>query len=154
MMRKTGIVRDNRYLRHGSAYMEPETPKRLEAVYAMLETAEMTGKFIDIPPRYADVDELKMFHEPAYIDLVASTAGRTYFSLDPDTETTEESYDTARLAVGGLCNAVDSVLSGACDNAFALIRPPGHHAGAGRAAGFCIFNNVVIGTLHAWQSTV
>ncbi|MBN1664108.1 MAG: histone deacetylase [Deltaproteobacteria bacterium] len=149
MTRRTGIVRDNRYLRHGAHYMEPETPRRLEAIYAMLDTAAMKEKFIEIAPRHAEVEELKMFHEPAYIERVAGTTGKKRVSLDPDTETTEESYDTARLAAGGVMNAVDSVMSGDCDNAFALIRPPGHHADAGHAAGFCIFNNVVLGALHA-----
>jgi acetoin utilization deacetylase AcuC-like enzyme len=129
--------------------LAPETPARLEAIYAMLDQPDMTGKFVEIAPRYADRDELNQFHESVYVKLVSDTAGLRHCALDPDTETTEESYDTARLAVGGLLNAVDSVMSGRCDNAFALVRPPGHHADAGRAAGFCIFNNVVIGALHA-----
>ncbi|MCX7635075.1 MAG: histone deacetylase, partial [Syntrophales bacterium] len=64
--------------------------------------------------------------------------------LDPDTSTTPYTYDTAKLAVGGLLNAVDAVMAGEADNAMAFIRPPGHHAGQSHAAGFCIFNNVAI----------
>jgi acetoin utilization deacetylase AcuC-like enzyme len=69
--------------------------------------------------------------------------------LDPDTVATAETYDTARLAAGGVMNAIDSVVSGETDNAFALVRPPGHHAQAAEAAGFCIFNNIAIGARHA-----
>ncbi|MBN1380472.1 MAG: histone deacetylase [Deltaproteobacteria bacterium] len=149
MTKKTGIVKDIRYLKHGTAFMEPETSKRLLSIYTMLESSGMKDKLIDIEPRYAEISELALFHETAYIDMVAGTAGKKYCSLDPDTGTTEDSYDVARLAVGGVCNAVDRVLTGDCDNAFALVRPPGHHAEPGRAAGFCIFNNIVIGALYA-----
>jgi len=149
MTRKTGVVKDDRYLKHGSITMEPETPARLESIYAMIERSEFKGRLVEIAPRYADKAEIGLFHEPGYIDRIAGTAGKAYCMLDPDTTTTEESYDTARLAVGGLLNAIDSVLTGSCDNAFALVRPPVHHAAAGQAAGFCIFNNIVIGALHA-----
>ena len=134
MSLKTGIVKDRRYLRHGTGYGHPESPKRLEAVYAMLESPSMAGHFTEIAPRYAEYHELQTIHRSSYIDLVASTTGKPHCMLDPDTETTPESYDVARLAVGGLCNAVDSVVFGKVDNAFALIRPPGHHAEAGEAA--------------------
>jgi acetoin utilization deacetylase AcuC-like enzyme len=149
MSRKTGIVKDERYLRHDAGFGHPESPQRLQATYEMLEAADMTGKFIEIAPRHATHDEIAMIHSPSYIKRVADTAGKAFVSLDPDTATTGESYDTAKLAVGGLLNAIDAVISGAVDNAFALIRPPGHHAGVGNAAGFCIFNNVAIGAMHA-----
>jgi acetoin utilization deacetylase AcuC-like enzyme len=129
--------------------MEPEAPARLEAIHAMIERSDIKEKLVEIAPRYADAAEIGLFHEPAYIDRIAQTAGKARCALDPDTETTEESYDTARLAVGGVLNAVDSVLAGSCDNAFALVRPPGHHAAADHAAGFCIFNNVAVGALYA-----
>ena len=150
MPRRTGIVKDRRYLRHGAGNRHhPESPERLEAIYAMLELPAMKGRFIEIAPRYAEYRELQMVHLPSYIDLVAGTAGKPHFMLDPDTETSPDSYEVARLAAGGLCNAVDSVVSGQVDNAFALIRPPGHHAEAGEAAGFCLFNNVAVAAMHA-----
>jgi acetoin utilization deacetylase AcuC-like enzyme len=145
---ETGIVRDRRYYRHGTDY-HPESPKRLEAIYNMLDGPDMVGKFVDIPPRYASDAELTSVHAPSYIQLVAGTAGLAYYSLDPDTETTADSYDTAKLAVGGVCNAIDYVIAKEVRNAFALIRPPGHHANQDEAAGFCIFNNIAIGAMHA-----
>jgi acetoin utilization deacetylase AcuC-like enzyme len=149
MPQKTGIVKDERYLKHGGGYMHPESPERLEAIYAMLETPDMFGKFIEISPRPATQEEIEMIHRPAYIKVVASTAGKASCSLDPDTETSAESYEVAKLAVGGLLNAIDSTVSKETDNSFAFIRPPGHHAEADRAAGFCLFNNVAIGAVHA-----
>ncbi|MGZ3635740.1 MAG: histone deacetylase family protein, partial [Syntrophales bacterium] len=149
MSRKTGIVKDERYLRHDAGFGHPESPQRLGATYAMLEASDMAGHFVEIEPRYATHEEIGMIHSLSYINLVASTAGQTFVPLDPDTAATPESYDVAKLAVGGLFNAIDSVISGEVDNAFAFIRPPGHHAGVSNAAGFCLFNNVAIGAMHA-----
>jgi acetoin utilization deacetylase AcuC-like enzyme len=115
----------------------------------MLEAPDMAGKFVTIEPRYATHEEIGMIHSSSYIKLVASTAGQAFVALDPDTATTPESYDVAKLAIGGLCNAIDSVVSADVANAFALVRPPGHHAGVSNAAGFCLFNNVAIGAKHA-----
>jgi acetoin utilization deacetylase AcuC-like enzyme len=129
--------------------MHPESPERLEAIYAMLEAPDMAGKFTEISPRLATHEEIEMIHRPSYINLVASTAGKEFCSLDPDTGTSAWSYEAAKLAVGGLLNAIDSTVAGKTDNAFAFIRPPGHHAEADRAAGFCLFNNVAIGAMHA-----
>ena len=149
MSRKTGIVKDERYLRHDAGFGHPESPQRLGATYAMLDAPDMAGKFVEIEPRYATHEEIGMIHSPSYINLVASTAGKAFVALDPDTAATPESYDVAKLAVGGLFNAIDSVVSGEVENAFALVRPPGHHAGVSNAAGFCLFNNVAIGAMHA-----
>ena len=149
MIVKTGIVRDERYLRHETGRFHPESPQRLEAIYEMLDSSDMSGKFVDIKPRYADEDEISIVHSQSYIERVASTSGKKRTFLDPDTETSPESFEIAKLAVGGLLNAVDCVVKGDVNNAFALIRPPGHHAERGRAAGFCIFNNVAVGALHA-----
>jgi acetoin utilization deacetylase AcuC-like enzyme len=149
MSRKTGIVKDERYLRHDAGFGHPESPQRLGATYAMLEAPDMAGKFIEIEPRFATHEEIGMIHSPSYINLVASTAGQAFVALDPDTAATPESYDVAKLAVGGLFNAIDAVVSGEVENSFALVRPPGHHAGVSNAAGFCLFNNVAIGAMYA-----
>ena len=148
-MRTTGIVKDRRYLDHGSEYMQPETPARLEAIYAMLEAPDMEGHFVEIAPRFADREEIALVHDPDHIRLVADTAGKAHAYLDADTETTPESFETALLAVGGLFNAIDEVMAGRMDNAFALIRPPGHHARKDGSAGFCLFNNIALGAIHA-----
>jgi acetoin utilization deacetylase AcuC-like enzyme len=149
MSKNTGIVKDQKYLRHGTDIGHPETPQRLVSIYEMLDNPDMVWKFIGIDARKATQEELERVHSPAYIDAVAATAGRSMSMLDPDTVATPETYDIARLAAGGLMNAIDAVVSRKADNAFALVRPPGHHAQEERAAGFCVFNNVAIGARHA-----
>ena len=146
---KTGIVKDKRYLEHRTGDFHPETHKRLEVIYAMLEEADMAGNFVEVPVRRAERDELLMIHSERYIDTVAATDGKPHCSLDPDTSTSPGSYEAALLAAGGLCQAISMAISGELDNAFALVRPPGHHAERDRAMGFCLFNNVAIGAKYA-----
>ena len=109
----------------------------------------MKGKFVEIQPRFATRDELELIHVPRYVQFVAATAERDYTMLDPDTYACSQSYETARLAAGGILAAVDQLMAGAVDNVFAFIRPPGHHAEASRAMGFCLFNNVAVGAAYA-----
>jgi acetoin utilization deacetylase AcuC-like enzyme len=148
-MPKTGIVRDNRYLDHQANTYHPESHQRLEVIYKMLQEPEMKGKFVEVQPRMATQEELEFIHGPRYIQLVASTASRDYAMLDPDTYACPKSYETAKLAAGGVLAAVDQVLEGEVNNAFAFIRPPGHHAEANRAMGFCLFNNVAVAAAYA-----
>ena len=149
MSKNTGIVKDRRYLGHGSEFTHPETPQRLISIYEMLDNPDMAWKFTGIDARHATREELERVHRSSYIDFIAQTAGKKMTMLDPDTVATAETYDAARLAAGGFMNAIDSVVSGETDNAFALVRPPGHHAQTAEAAGFCIFNNIAIGARHA-----
>ena len=149
MSRKIGIVKDGRYLQHSAGFAHPESPERLAAIYEMLDNPLMSWKFTPIEPREASHEEIEMIHSPAYVEFIASTAGKRNVYLDPDTATSPETYEIAKLAVGGVCNAIDSVMDGEVDNAFAFIRPPGHHAEKDTAAGFCVFNNIAIGAMHA-----
>jgi acetoin utilization deacetylase AcuC-like enzyme len=149
MSKNTGIVKDRRYLRHGSEFTHPETPQRLVAIYEMLDNPDMAWKFTGIDARHATREEIERVHRPSFVDFIAATAGKPMTMLDPDTVATAETYDTARLAAGGVMNAIDSVMAKETDNAFALIRPPGHHAQPADAAGFCIFNNIAVGARHA-----
>jgi acetoin utilization deacetylase AcuC-like enzyme len=150
-MNQTGIVRDERYMNHRPGSFHPESHKRLEAIYAMLQESDMTGQFQEVPVRLAERDELLMIHSPQYVNMVASTEGKACRSLDPDTFTSAGSYEAALLAAGGMCQAISMVMSGGLDNAFALVRPPGHHAERDRARGFCLFNNVAVGARYAQE---
>ena len=150
-MKKVGIVKDERYMNHQMGAQHPESPKRLEAIYAMLEEPDMKGIFTEVPVVRAERDALLLVHSADYVDRIASTDGKEYTYLDPDTQTSAGSYEAALLAAGGLCKAVSMVHAGEIDNAFALARPPGHHAEKERAMGFCLFNNVAVGARYAQQ---
>ena len=149
MSRRTGIVKNNSYLQHFSGFSHPESPERLAAVYEMLDNSNMSWKYVGIEPRAASHDEIAYVHTPSYINHIAETAGKNYVFLDSDTVAGPDTYEIAKLAAGGLMNAISGVMTGEVDNAFALVRPPGHHAGAGNSEGFCVFNNVAIGAMHA-----
>ena len=151
-MKRTGIVKDERYLEHVMDPGHPESPERLRVIYKMLEEAEMKGLPEMVKPRAATREELEMIHAPAYIDLVASTAGKPYYRLDMDTSTCAKSYEAALWAAGGLLELIKAVMEKRLDNGFALVRPPGHHAERDRAMGFCLFNNVAIGARYALRN--
>lgn len=148
-MYRTGIVRDQRYLDHKTGVHHIEIPQRLETIYNMLDTNGFQDAFTLIPPRFASLEELEMVHTPAYIERILDTAGEPRRYLDPDTVTSERSCETAFLAVGGVLSAVQKVMAGEVDNAFALIRPPGHHAERDRPMGFCLFNNIALAAAFA-----
>lgn len=140
----TGIVKDRRYLEHSMGDFHPESPKRLDAIYRMIDE-EVSFPFLNIEPRAASEEEIQWVHTPSYFDTVKATSGKERVVLDPDTSTSARSYEVALLAAGGVLNAVEMIMRGEAKNGFAFVRPPGHHAEASRAMGFCLFNNVAIG---------
>jgi acetoin utilization deacetylase AcuC-like enzyme len=101
-----------------------------------------------ITPEAATVDQIASIHGRRYIDQVKSVCEQGGGYLDLDTVLSRDSYDAALMAAGGTIAAVDAVLAG-YNCAFALVRPPGHHAMPNRGMGFCIFNNVAVATRHA-----
>ena len=144
----TALIQDSIYLEHLRGVPHVESPQRLEVLYRMVED-NFSGRLISVQPRPATQAELAYIHTPDYIQQIASTAGKSYISLDPDTQTSAKSYEAALMAVGGLFALVDALLVGQIDNGFALIRPPGHHAESNRAMGFCLFNNVALAAEYA-----
>lgn len=141
---KTGIVKDQRYLEHNMGAFHVESPKRIEIIYRMVEE-EISFAYSKIEPRLAREEEIEMVHSSSYLNHIKETSGKERVILDPDTATSPRSYEVALLAAGGLLKAIDSIMEEEICNGFALVRPPGHHAEASRAMGFCLFNNVAIG---------
>lgn len=146
-----GIVDDARFLDHNRGAGHIEGPERLEAVREMI-SAGLPFEWRRIEPRPAADGELEAIHSPAYIERLSRTAGRPYVQLDADTSVTALSYATARLAAGAVIAAADAVLDGIVASAFALVRPPGHHAERDRAMGFCLFNNIAVAAEHLIRS--
>jgi histone deacetylase 6 len=140
----TGLVYDERFLLHRAPYDHPEHPGRLSAIWNRLEDDGLVQRCRRIAARDATREELLAVHTSDHIDRVEATARREYAQLDPDTYTSRRSADAARLAAGGLVDLTGEVRSGALSNGFALVRPPGHHAEADRAMGFCLYNNVAV----------
>ena len=144
----TGIVRDNRYLDHMTGHAHPEHPSRLRATYDALDNQPIKD-LVPIAADFAKLEELELIHTPTYVKKVMKTAEQTHTSIAPDTPVCAKSYLAAWLAVGGCLRAVDALRDGRCEACFCLVRPPGHHAQADRAGGFCIFNNLAITARYA-----
>ena len=140
----TGLVDDPRFLHHVAPYGHPEHPGRLKAIRARFEADGLASRCVCVPAREAANEELRRIHTAAHVRAVDATASSDFQALDPDTYTSRGSAEAARLAAGGLVDLASEVLSGRLANGFALVRPPGHHAEADRAMGFCLYNNVAV----------
>ncbi len=145
---RVGLYDHPLFLEHDSGPGHPERPPRLDAVRRGLREAGLESALELRTPAPATTDQLLRVHTEAHLAAVAATRGRTV-RFDPDTQAGPRSYEAARLAAGAVAGAVDAVLDGSLDRAFCAVRPPGHHAEAERAMGFCLFNNVAVGAAHA-----
>ncbi|CUS35347.1 conserved hypothetical protein [Candidatus Nitrospira nitrosa] len=144
-MGKTGLVYHPAYLEHDMGPGHPESPNRLRAIMQRLEESGTAAQLTRIEPRRAEDEWITQVHTPAYVASLnrhAPKDGRV--SLDPDTSMSSGSLHAAYLAAGGALAAVDAIMAHQVDHVFCAVRPPGHHAEAGRAMGFCLFNNVAI----------
>ena len=146
-MSGTGIVRDNLFIEHDPGDWHPESPKRLEALYRLLDSRDWPG-VISLDRRPATREEITLVHNQDHFENIARTQERSHSALDEDTHVCAKSFEAALAAAGGLINLTERVLDGDLDNGFALVRPPGHHAETSRAMGFCLFNNVAVAA--AW----
>lgn len=144
-MQQVLIVKEERFARHLEGIPHLETPKRVKAMDSVLKDSSLQGRWKQVEAREASAEELAWVHEPAYIARVASSAGKPLTSFDLDTQATGESYDVARLCVGGVFSLADAIWQGKGKRGFACVRPPGHHAEPDKAMGFCLFNNIALG---------
>jgi acetoin utilization deacetylase AcuC-like enzyme len=139
----TAYVYDPIYLEHDLP-SHPENARRLKRILSMLEDEGVLARLRSLEPRPATAEELQRVHTSEYIERVRRKAQAGGGYLDPDTYVSLRSFDAAVMAAGGVVRVVEAVLAGEVANGFALVRPPGHHATATQAMGFCLFNNVAV----------
>jgi acetoin utilization deacetylase AcuC-like enzyme len=143
------IFTDRRMLLHDPGAQHPERPERLSAILELLERRPIAGAE-QCQPEPVERAALELVHEPLYVASIMRQAGKSAV-LDADTSVSPGSIDAARLAAGAAVDAMHSVCSGRSRTALAVVRPPGHHAEADRAMGFCLFNNIAVAAVVALQ---
>ncbi len=145
----TAFVTHPDYSKHLTGPGHPERPDRMTAIADALERSSLAAVLTPTAPDPATDEELSAVHTPEYIHHVREVASHGGGALDPDTVASPASYEIARLAAGGALTATRAVLEGRARTAFAAIRPPGHHALADHAMGFCLFNNAAVAAADA-----
>ena len=147
---QTAISADPICRRHLAGREHPERPERFDVVLEALRAGGLLDRLIALDRRAATEDELLLCHTPEYLAIARRDvdSGSPYLSTG-DTDIGPESWEVAAHAAGAALNAVDAVLGGQARNAFCVVRPPGHHANAGRGMGFCLFNNIAIAARYA-----
>ena len=135
----------------GEHFENPDTKRRMKN---LLDLSGLTDKLVRLNPRMATEEELRRFHTDDYINQIRELSEAFGGFAGPQTPFGRGSYEIAKLAAGGTIVATEAVLSGQVNNAYALVRPPGHHAERDLGRGFCIFGNVALAAMHAreiWQ---
>ena len=159
----TGLVFHERYLWHHTGnhadyvpyggLVEPlqhtESPDTKRRIKNLLEVSGLLDELTRIKPRPATKDEILRFHTKKYFEHIQSLNKTISIDAGISAPMGIDSFDIALLSAGGVIEAFDAVINGTVDNAYALVRPPGHHAMPDMAMGFCIFGNAAIAGLHA-----
>jgi acetoin utilization deacetylase AcuC-like enzyme len=142
------VVSSKRFVDHVTPVGHPERPERAQVLQSVAEAFGQRGGEV-IEPRSATDEDLLRVHTREHVDRIASTRGKATM-IDEDTFASPDSDEIARLAAGGVLSGVDRVLDGpAGSRALVLVRPPGHHAEADRAMGFCLYSNIAVGAAYA-----
>lgn len=156
----TGFVFAERYLWHETGSWSemsewvqpsspPESPEPKRRIRNLLDVTGLLAKLALIEPRAATRTEIERFHVPRYVDRIRELSAAAGGDAGGFTPFRPRAYEIAALSAGGVIAAVDAVLGGAVANAYALVRPPGHHASPETGDGFCIFNNIGVAVHHA-----
>ena len=147
--RRVGFFFHPSFLSHDTGPGHPERPQRFQAVCDHLRRTGLWERLKHRESSPASRETLALVHPERYISLIERACREGPTALDPDTVASPGSWDAALRAVGAVTEAIDGVMDGSLERAFCAVRPPGHHALADRAMGFCLFNNVAIGARYA-----
>jgi acetoin utilization deacetylase AcuC-like enzyme len=139
-----GVVLDEAFTKHRTPPGHPERAERITALLEAFNHWEGARRLIRYVPEPAPPEWIMKVHSERHFKLVRDTADASEVFLDPDTQTSPESFETALLAVGGGVELAERLMKGDIEGGFLLARPPGHHAEVERSMGFCLFNNVAI----------
>jgi len=137
-----------RFLDHDAGRGHPERPARLDAVLRGASEAGLAEALVAIEPRVATRDELQRVHPASFLDALERFCQSGGGRIDADTAVCKASWDAAALGAGATLSAIEAMDAGLADAAFCAVRPPGHHATATRAMGFCLVNNVAVAAAH------
>lgn len=167
-MAMVGLVYSGRYLQHNTnpyrlplsggplPFVEqvdhPSNPRLVERTMKLLDMSDIGQHLQMISPYSAPEPTIALYHTQEYIERVAALSESGGGDAGQGAPVGVDSYAIALLAAGGAMAAVDTVIGGDMTRAFALVRPPGHHAMSDKGMGFCIFNNVAIAALHAQRT--
>jgi acetoin utilization deacetylase AcuC-like enzyme len=154
-MNRTGLSYHPDCLKHTLMPGKPETPERVAATYEHFKTTGLLDELTLLTPEPATEEDLERAHTEELINYVRQTSEKGYEEntiINGDVYVGPETYNAAILAAGGVKLAAESVWNGEAKNAFALVRPPGHHASRNLPAGFCFFNNTAVAIEHLMAS--
>lgn len=147
---KTALIHHPIYQKHDTGFGHPETPKRYEVVMNALKGDEkLWENLTEITPEKASKGLIQAAHTKEHFKRVENAFENGLDRLDADTVISMQSFNASLFGAGGACRAVDAVMTGEANNAFVAVRPPGHHATAETAMGFCLFNNVAVAARYA-----
>ncbi len=165
-LRRTALVYHERFLWHyagvaasvipAGGAVEPgrhaESPDRIRRINGLVEVSGLGEHLRRLRPAEATLEQIMRVHDPEYVDLVRTLSDAEGGDAGDNAFVHRSSYEIALLAAGACVTAVEAVLQGVVDNAYALVRPPGHHALADKGMGGCIFGNAAIAVRHAQQA--
>ncbi len=142
---KVAMITHPLFLKHEMGEGHPECPERLTAIIEFLQQSDIDNQLDWLEATKTESTYITQVHSKHYFEqLITHSPAQGRVQLDPDTSINKYSIDAALLGVGAGIQSADLIMQNKYSSAFALVRPPGHHAEPDRAMGFCLFNNVAI----------